>query len=87
MTRDDIRATLEKQLQLLSERSAEGEKSGTTLAAMSEAMEHISEFLFRTSRDSYPHDVTGVIRVEVDRQKILADVLEEMRDKHEEGQT
>lgn len=29
----------------------------------------------------------GVIRVEVDRQKILSDVLEEMRDKHAEGQT
>lgn len=54
MTRDDIRATLEKQLQLLSERSAK--ETGAALAAMSEAMEHISEFLFRTSRDSYLHD-------------------------------
>lgn len=54
MTRDDIRATLEKQLQLLSERSAK--ETGVALAAMSEAMEHISEFLFRTSRDFYLHD-------------------------------
>lgn len=79
MTRDDIRATLEKQLQLLSERSAEEEETGTAIAAMSEAMEHISEFLFRTSR-------SDVIHVEVDRQKILLELLEEMRDKHAEGQ-
>lgn len=78
MTRDDIRATLEKQLQLLSERSAK--ETGAALAAMSEVMEHISEFLFRTSR-------SDVIRVEVDRQKMFSELIEEMRDKHAEGHT
>ena len=78
MTRDDIRATLEKQLQLLSERSAK--ETGAALAVMSEAMEHISEFLFRTSR-------SDVIRVEVDRQKMFSELIEEMRDKHAEGHT
>lgn len=70
MTRDDIRATLEKQLQLLSERSSK--ETGVALAAMSEAMEHISEFLSRTSR-------ADSIRVEVDRQKIFLDLMEERR--------
>ena len=32
-------------------------------------------------------DNDGVIRVEVDRQKIFSELIEEMRDKHAEGQT
>ncbi len=30
---------------------------------------------------------SGVIRVEVDRQKMFSELIEEMRDKHAEGQT
>ena len=50
MTRDDIRATLEKQLQLLSEQS---EKSvgfnGMELAALSEQVVNVGKFLLDVS--------------------------------------
>ena len=57
MTRQEINQALEKQLQILADKSAAGTADLASLAEAAEAMLHISEFLYRradVSRDNRP---------------------------------
>lgn len=57
MTRQEINQALEKQLQVLVDKSATGTADLASLAEAAEAMLHISEFLYRradVSRDNRP---------------------------------
>lgn len=57
MTKQEINQALEKQLQILADKSAAGTADLASLAEAAEAMLHISEFLYRradVSRDNRP---------------------------------
>lgn len=57
MTRQEINKALEKQLEILANKSATGMADLASLAEAAEAMLHISEFLYRradVSRDNRP---------------------------------
>lgn len=57
MTRQEISQALEKQFQILADKSATGMADLASLSEAAEAMLHISEFLYRradVSRDNRP---------------------------------